>query len=135
MPYYKLFYHCIWTTKNRAPIITAEIEPFLLDLIRRKATLPNANVFAINGWVDPVHLLVSLPPKRPVSLFIGQVKGVSSVRINQSGRCETMFRWQEEYGVLSFAEEGLPVCTRYIENQKFHHGKKNGLIPRWEKTG
>jgi putative transposase len=135
MPYYKLFYHCIWTTKNRAPIITAEIEPFLLDLIRRKATLLNANVFAINGWVDHVHLLVSLPPKRPVSLFIGQVKGVSSVRINQSGICETTFRWQEEYGVLSIAEAGLLACTRYIENQKIHHGKKISLIARCEKTG
>ena len=31
------------------------------------------------------------------------------------------FRWQDEYGVLSFGERNLASVVRYIHNQKQHH--------------
>jgi hypothetical protein len=31
------------------------------------------------------------------------------------------FKWQREYGVLSFGEKNLPSIVKYIHNQKQHH--------------
>ena len=85
MTHYLLFYHFIWTTKNRQPWIVPELESTLFDSIRSKVTGLGARVLAVNAFRDHVHLVASVPPSISLSNFIGQVKGISSLRINESG--------------------------------------------------
>lgn len=132
MPYWQLFYHFVWSTKNRQPLLTLEVEPTIYALLRNKALDLEASVFALNGYLDHVHMVVSVPPKIAVSKFIGQVKAVASVRFNQSGHPSAPFYWQEEYGVFSFDRKRLPYFVTYVEQQKEHH-KSRQLIPVLEK--
>jgi hypothetical protein len=37
MPYWRLFYHLVWTTKQRVAWLTPEVEPVIHDLLRAKA--------------------------------------------------------------------------------------------------
>jgi len=121
MPYWQLFYHVIWTTKQRRPLITSSVEPIIHGFLRRKAVDLGATVFALNGMADHVHLVVAIPPKISVSKFVGQVKAVASTKFNKLSSNELPFFWQKEYGVFSFDRKRLPNYVAYVRRQKEHH--------------
>ncbi len=133
MPYWRLFYHLVWTTKNRQPLLTPDLEPMVYGLLRSKAAGLEAIVLALNGVADHVHMVVSVPPKVSLATFIGQVKGVASARVNQSGQCAVPFYWQEEYGAFSFDGKRLPNYVAYVNNQKQHH-RAGTTIPVLERV-
>jgi REP element-mobilizing transposase RayT len=133
MPYWQLFYHIVWSTKNRESLITPEIEPRVYELVRSKAKSLEASVLALNGMADHVHLIVSIPPKVAIARFIGQIKGVTSTRLNQSHVVSHPFAWQDEYGVFSFDKKRLPPHVAYVEHQKEHHAQGT-IIPLLERT-
>ncbi|MBT3313642.1 MAG: IS200/IS605 family transposase [Anaerolineae bacterium] len=121
MPFYKLFYHFVWATKRREPLIMPEFEAQLYSAIAAKVKEMNGIVHAIGGMEEHVHLATSVPPKLSLATFIGEVKGNSSHFVNHVIVPEYKLYWQDEYGVLSFAEKSLPSIVRYIKNQKKHH--------------
>lgn len=121
MPFAKLFYHFIWSTKDRLPLIDLSFEPDLYRAIAAKAQKMDGFVHAIGGIQDHVHLAVSIPPKLAPAHFIGEVKGNASHFVNHVIRPNVAFYWQDEYGVLTFGEKNLPAVVRYIHNQKQHH--------------
>lgn len=134
MPYWRLFYHAIWATWCREPLISREVEPVVHDLLRSKAIGLGATVFALNGMEDHVHLVISVPPKLSLAGFIGKVKGATSTNFNKTGLLDRPLKWQEEYAVLSFDTKRLPQYVTYVENQKNHHARAE-LIPILERTG
>jgi len=123
MPYWQLFYHIVWSTKNREPLLTPEVEPIIYGFLRSKAIGLGATVFALNGIEDHVHMVASIPPKIAVSKFIGQVKAVASTKFNKSGFSDQPFFWQDEYGAFSFDGKRLPNYIAYVERQKEHHAQ------------
>ena len=121
MAYWQLYYHFIWGTKNRLPLIESALEPDLYRVIAAKAQDMGGFVHAIGGMEDHVHLVVSLPPKLAPAKFIGDVKGNSSHYVNHVIKPDFEFYWQDEYGVVSFGERNLASVVRYIHQQKQHH--------------
>ena len=121
MPYWKLYYHFIWGTKNRLPLINSAFEAELYKVIAAKVKTMDGFVHAIGGTEEHVHLAVSIPPKVAPAKFIGDVKGNSSHYVNHIIKPDFEFYWQDEYGVLSFGEKNLPTIVKYIHNQKQHH--------------
>ena len=121
MPFWKLYYHFIWGTKNRLPLIDPAFESELYRAIAAKVQNMDGFVHAIGGTEEHVHLAVSIPPKVAPAKFIGDVKGNSSHYINHIIKPDFEFYWQDEYGVLSFGEKNLPAIVKYIHNQKQHH--------------
>jgi putative transposase len=121
MSYWKIYYHFIWSTKNRLPVIESAFEPKLYSAIAAKAQNMEGFVHAIGGTEDHIHLAVSVPPKIAPAKFIGDVKGNSSHFFNYVIKPDFEFHWQDEYGIFSFGEKDLPSVVRYIRNQKQHH--------------
>ena len=121
MPYWRLFYHFVWGTKNREPLIEHEWEESLHNAIAAKATELGGLVHAVGGIDDHAHLVVSVPPKIALSTFIGQVKGNSSHFVNHVLDIDFHFAWQAEYGVVSFGGKMLDLVVRYTKNQRKHH--------------
>jgi putative transposase len=121
MPYWRLFYHFVWGTKNREPLIAPEWENSLHNAIAAKAADLGAFVHAVGGIEDHAHLVVSVPPKIALSTFIGQVKGNSSHFVNHELDVSIYFGWQAEYGVVSFGGKMLDMVVRYAKNQRKHH--------------
>ena len=132
MPYHQLFYHLVWATKNRQPLLTPDIEPIVHGLLRSKAIGLDATLFALNGMEEHVHMVVSIPPAIAVSTFIGQVKGVASTRFNKGGHGSVLF-WQEEYAAFTFDAKRLPNYVAYVQRQKEHHSQGT-IIPLLERT-
>jgi putative transposase len=132
MPYWQLFYHVTWSTKNREPLLTPDLEPLVHELIRGKAIGLGATVFAVNGMADHIHLITSIPPKIAVAIFIGQVKGITSTKVNKSLSVSPLFAWQDEYGIFSLDKKRLPNHVAYVERQKEHHAQGT-IIPLLER--
>ena len=134
MAHWQLFYHAVWATHERKPLIMPEVEPVVYDLLRVKAIGLGATVYAINGMPDHVHCVLAIPPSLAVASVIGQIKGVASAKINTQWLATGLrFAWQEGYGVFSFDAKRLPHVIAYVENQKQHH-QGTGLIPILERT-
>ena len=123
MPYSRLFYHVVWATAQRLPLITEANREPIYAAIRAKGTALGGITHALNGPADHVHLVVTVPPKIALAEFIGQVKGSSS---HLAGRLDGQaFAWQAEYGVLSISEAGLPRVVQYVlEQQQRHAGNR-----------
>ena len=120
--YSRLFYHFVWATWDRTPLLTEEIEAQAYALIRHQCAEMDAKVFALGGIENHVHLVVSLPATRNVSDFIKSVKGVSSRALNETcGRPAWSFKWQGRYGVHTVCPSHMNLIIRYVENQKQHH--------------
>ena len=123
MPYWRLFYHIVWGTKNRLELIVPEWENELYGYMWGKATALECIPHAIGGMPDHVHVAISIPPKQSVATVIGQLKGSSSHHVNENYVDDT-FAWQAEYGVVSFSEKALASIVDYVKNQKKHHTQK-----------
>lgn len=131
MPYYRLFYHFVWATKEQLPLITPDNEAAIYGVIRKKTSDLNGIVHAANGTQDHIHLAVSLPPVLAPAKFIGQIKGSTAYYVSKLSGETGAFVWQDEYGVLSFSESHLPTILRYVDQQKEHHAD-NQLDQRLE---
>lgn len=133
MPFLQLFYHLVWATKGRKPLITADLEPALYGFIRSKAVGLGGVVYQIGGVEDHVHVVASVPAQIALSTFVGQVKGVSSAHTNKDRELNTpRFAWQEDYGAFTFDAKRLPYLIAYVERQKEHHAEKR-TIPLLER--
>jgi putative transposase len=83
MPYWRLFYHIVWSTKNRLALIDPAWEKDLYRYIWGKATALECIPHAIGGMPDHLHVAISIPPKFSVATLIGKLKGASSHHINE----------------------------------------------------
>jgi putative transposase len=130
MPYWRLFYHFVWGTKNREPLIVLEWERSLHNVIVAKAKSLGAFVYRAGGIEDHVHLVASVPPKLALSTFIGHVKGNSSHFVNHELKPDVLFAWQAEYGVVSFGGQQLDMVVQYVMAQRARHteGKTIGML-------
>lgn len=133
MPYWQLFYHVVWATKNRIPLLTPKVAPVIHGFLRSKAIGLGATVFALDGTADHVHMVAAIPPKIAVAKFIGQVKAVASARFNRLSSDQGSLYWQDEYGVFSFDGKRLPNYIAYVERQKEHHADRT-TIPILERA-
>ena len=121
MAFWRLYYHLIWATKNRKHLIQPQIEARLYGYIVNKAAELDVYVYAINGWYDHIHLLVTIPPKHAIAYVVKCLKGASSHDLNHAARLDYQFAWQRGYGALSLGERQRPIAQTYVENQKQHH--------------
>ncbi len=133
MTYWKLYYHVVWTTRNREPLIAAEFAADMHRVVAGKAVQLGALVHAVGGVEDHVHLAVSVPPRLALSEFIGQVKGNSSHFANHGLALPSTFAWQTEFGVLSFDSKQLDRIVAYVLGQPEHHARGT-LIPVLERA-
>jgi REP element-mobilizing transposase RayT len=128
--YARLYYHLVWATVQRQPLLMPEIEEDVHRFIRGKCGEMRAMVLAVNGTVDHVHLLVQLPTSLAVDVLMQRVKGASSRFVTQRFGME-QFRWQGGYGAFTLHSALVPRVQSYIDGQKEHH-QSGTLIPSLE---
>ncbi len=120
MPFWRAYYHLIWATKNREPLITPGIERQLYAHLIHVAADLGSYVYALDGWTDHVHMVAAVPPHLAISTFIKRLKGASSHGINLSGNND-YFAWQRGYGALTLGQRQLQDAVEYVRRQKQHH--------------
>lgn len=113
------FIHCIFSTKDRRPLIdttrTSDLYAYLGGIARSEGF----SLVAAGGTANHLHLLFILPASHSLAHSIQKLKGSSS-RWMGSG-----FSWQEGYGAFSVSPSQVPVVKKYIQNQEQHHRKQD----------
>ncbi len=120
----KILVHIVFSTKNRADLITPEIENELFRYIHGIVENNKSKLIIAGGMPNHIHLLVSLPKKIDVPELIGDIKRDSSSWIKKQGTEFQNFYWQKGYGAFSIGQSQVAIVTRYIKNQKEHHKKR-----------
>ena len=125
--------HVVFSTKNRAPLISNLGS--LIKNLRGLARNKNIDVLAAGGTQNHVHLLLRIPPTRPVSESIRDLKANSSRCMSEmSGH----FAWQEGYAAISVSPSQVDAVRAYIDGQEQHHAKRTyeqEIMTLLEKSG
>ena len=120
MPYWQLFYHVVFATEARRPLVTAELAGVVGALVREKATGLGCVVHAAHVQPEHVHLVLSIPPGLAVGNVVGQIKGNSSHAVAAAFPA-LGFGWQTGNGVFSFGKRHLPDAVRCVQEQDQRH--------------
>jgi len=123
--YVSSFFHVVFSTKERRPQISDELQPRLWEYIGGIARQNNFTAIAVGGTSDHVHILLSLPSTIPISKANQLIKGGSSKWIHDTFSTLRKFSWQQGYGAFSISVSDIERTIKYIENQKRHHAKKD----------
>ncbi len=122
MAFWRTYYHLIWATESRQPLITPERETELYGYIIGKADAIGCIIHAIGGTEDHIHVVASIPPKISIADFVKQIKGSSAYHLNHTPSNSGIgFSWQHGYGVLTLGSKQLEQAKAYVMNQKAHH--------------
>jgi putative transposase len=84
MGYMRIWFHLVWTTKNREPILTKEVRWELFSHIRENAENKGIYLDFINGYLEHVHCLISLGSGQNIDKILMLLKGESSYWINKN---------------------------------------------------
>ena len=111
--------HCVFSTKERSPLIPADRTEGLYAYLYGIANSEGFSLLAAGGTTNHVHLLFVLPASVTLAHAVQKLKGGSSRWMGQG------FSWQQAYGAFSVSPSQLPVVKKYIRNQAEHHRKRS----------
>ena len=129
----ELYLHFVWATWNREDLILPDFERALWREIRHETEAQGCRLLKIGGTPNHVHILVQFVSTLRVADFIQQVKGASSLLVNNKISPDFHFKWQGAYGVFSVGHQEVPGIIDYINKQKTHHAQGT-TIAAYEKT-
>ncbi len=116
--------HCVWSTKDRRKLISADLQQRLWPFIGGIARQNDMKALAVGGVEDHIHILLSLPATLPVSKAVQLIKGGSSKWVSETFPSFGDFAWQEGYGAFSISVSHVEDTIVYIKKQAEHHRKK-----------
>ena len=117
----ELYYHIVWGTYNRHPMLHADVQPDIYRYLVSKCADYNYELYAVNGMEDHIHLALRLHPSVRVSDVINKLKGGSAHFCNRTIMPTSPIRWQGGYGAFTFGKRDLPIIVSYIQHQKQRH--------------
>ncbi|MDX1901722.1 MAG: IS200/IS605 family transposase [Gammaproteobacteria bacterium] len=122
---FNLYYHLVIVTKYRRKCITAPMLTRLKALCDELTKKWDGELVEFNGESDHVHLLLSLNPKVTPSVFVNNLKTVTSrlIRKEYSEYLKKIYWkkpvfWSRSYCILSCGGAPLSIIKQYIEQQK-----------------
>ena len=125
MSYVSSYFHCVFSTKDRRPLITPALRERLWPFLGGIARENKMKGIEIGGVADHVHILLSLPATMPIAKAMQLLKGGSSKWVHETFPEHRLFGWQEKYGAFSVSVSQLDLIIAYIKGQEEHHKKKS----------
>jgi putative transposase len=113
--------HCVFSTKNREPLLVGEIKERFWAFMGGIAKQNEIKPLCIGGVADHVHLLLSLPTTMPVAKAMQLIKGGSSTWAHETFSPLRQFAWQSGYGAFTVSISHVAETITYIQNQVEHH--------------
>ena len=136
--YTKLYYHIVFSTKNRQPFISPAIEDELYKYICGIIRNFGGSGIEINGAADHIHILAIIPPKLSLSETLRTIKANSSKWLHETKPECAEFAWQDGYAAFTVSASQVEGVRQYIRDQKKHHRERDykaELLALLEKHG
>ena len=123
--YSQILLHVVFSTKQRRPYITPDIQARLYDYVGGIIRAEKGTLYAIGGMPDHVHILLRWRTDGTISDLMRTVKARSSRWIHETFPDSSAFAWQEGYAVFSVSKSSEANVKAYIETQAEHHKKRD----------
>jgi putative transposase len=123
--YTNLLYHFVFSTKNRIPLISENVQQDLYSYIGGIVRGEGGTLLEIGGVSDHVHLLTKLKPTKSISEMLNRIKSKASKWMNAEKMKMRRFGWQDGYGAFSVSESQIASVRRYIRSQEKHHQRQS----------
>ena len=123
--YTKLYYHIVFSTKNRRPLVSDKIEDELYKYISGIIRNLDGSCIEINGAVDHVHILAIVPPKLSISDALRTIKANSSKWLRDTKPSCADFAWQDGFSAFTVSTSQVEPVRQYIRDQKLHHRQRD----------
>ena len=123
--YTALFYHIVFSTKNRVPFIKHDIEERVWEYVGGVARHHKMTALQVGGIEDHLHVLVMAPATLSPSEMAQWLKSDSSKWIHEEFPDLQDFGWQDGYGTFTVSKANVPSVVGYIQNQRAHHQKQS----------
>jgi putative transposase len=123
MSYVSSYHHCVFSTKERRSLISAQLRERLWPYLGGIAREHQVQTIEIGGVEDHVHMLILLPATLSISKIMQLIKGGSSKWVHDTFPELATFGWQTKYGAFSVSQSQVEKIIGYIKNQPEHHRK------------
>ena len=114
--------HLVFVTKYRRRVLCKEVLDDMRGVLASVCADFDAQLVEMDGEDDHVHLLVTYPPKIPLTKLVNSLKGVSSRRLRQMHPALRRRYWKGVLWSPSFCciLGGAPssIIRQYIERQR-----------------
>lgn len=122
--YTSLYYHIVFSTKNRERWISPDIEERVWSYLGGIAKENNMTTIQVGGDADHIHMLLGCPPTLAPSKIVQMIKGGSSAWIHDTFPELKAFAWQDGYGAFTVSRSNIGDVAHYIRGQREHHRYK-----------
>ena len=116
-----LHYHIVFSTKNREPWITQEVEKRVWEYLGGIAREKNMVALQVGGIEDRIHMLVGAPATMAPATAARLIKGGSSSWLKDAFPDLKRPGWQDGYGAFTVSKSKIPEIIEYIKGQRNHH--------------
>ena len=132
-----LYYHLIFATKHREPLINSAWRPDLHRYLGGTANGLGAQSLSVGGTDDHVHQLVRLNATHRLADFVRELKKASSIWARRNPTAPHL-AWQEGYAAFTVSVSALSTVQDYIAQQEKHHqrlGFRDELLKLLRRSG
>ena len=117
-------YHIVFTPKYRRKVIYNQLRRDIGEILRTLCRYKGVEIIEGHLMSDHVHMLVMIPPKTSVAIFMGYLKGKSALMIfdrhaNLKYKYGNRHFWAEGYYVSTVGLNDQTVA-KYIREQEQH---------------
>lgn len=116
--------HVIFSTKDRAGLLDAEVRPRLHAYLATVARNAGCEAYRVGGVADHVHLAVRLSRTLSIAELVETLKTASSKWLKSQSASLGAFAWQRGYGCFSVGPSDLDSLCEYIDQQEKHHQRR-----------
>jgi putative transposase len=112
--------HLVFSTKDRAKLISKELQPRLWAYVAAICKNHGMLAFAVGGMTDHIHVLFRLPP---TITLVRAVTLINRIHLNGFAKKTGSSRGRKGYGAFSVSSSGMDKVIRYIDEQEQRHRK------------
>ena len=127
-------YHVVFIPKYRRKAIYTGLRRYLGEVFRKLAERKESRIEEGHLQLDHVHMLISIPPKYPVSQVIGFIKGKSAIHLARVyGERKRNFAGQHFWArgfFVSTVGRDEQIIREYIKKQE-EEDKRLGQLNLW----
>jgi len=122
--YLSLYYHLVFATKHRQPLIKPAWMPRLHEYLGGTVKGLGGVCEEVGGVSDHVHLLVGLRATHCLSDVLRDLKRSATIWVHQEVG-DPVFQWQDGYAAFTVSATARPSVRNYIANQAQHHRQQS----------
>ena len=117
----QIYYHIVFSTKDRIPVLKAERRKDLYRYIWGIVKNRSCHLYRVNGPEDHVHILTSLHPTVNLADFVKEIKTGTSLWIKANSVFACFSHWQDGYAAFTHSKYEIDPLIEYVKGQVEHY--------------